>query len=520
MTIKPGDTLPDATFSRMGADGPEQVALGDLTKGRKVVLFAVPGAFTPTCHSAHVPSFIRTKDEFAAKGVDEIICLSVATTRSCMKAWGDATGAAEAGLTLLSDGTGAFTAEIGMKFRRAAPFGLMPGVPSAYANAGRGWGGQAASCPKNLAPGTCDVSKVARRCWRRCNGGWRGAFGHACRVAERDQAAQDWDACACPEAATGRPADPFTTYRFLHALEGVRVRRHRHGVGAALHHRRTGRGVDCGSPPHYGEIAFSGRIHFFDHAFAQAYTRAGGQYYPKLQLAVPFYPCHLSKRFLRANRGGMRNRVFFPTAAILQAALCAAGMTRRQSAVLGACDLLHRRGSRARGRTRVPAPGKRNSFHWENQGAIPALTVVLCPRCPRSQAQDLIRKERATAQAFGGVIRAYTGDDLRPEHWDAFWQFYQDTGARKWGTPYLTRAFFDTVQDTMRDDVLLVMAERDGTPIAGALNFIGRDCLYGRYWGCLDDHSCLHFELCYYQAMDFAIEHGLARGRSRGARHA
>ena len=106
---------------------------------------------------------------------------------------------------------------------------------------------------------------------------------------------------------------------------------------------------------------------------------------------------------------------------------------------------------------------------------------------------------------------ALTGDALEPEHWDAFWRFYQDTGSRKWGHPYLTRAFFDRVQATMRDDALLVLARRRGRWVAGALNFIGRDTLYGRYWGCVEDHPCLHFELCYYQAIDWAIAHGLAR---------
>ena len=122
-----------------------------------------------------------------------------------------------------------------------------------------------------------------------------------------------------------------------------------------------------------------------------------------------------------------------------------------------------------------------------------------------------IKRERAQAAGFGGTIRALTGDDIEPEHWDAFWVFYQDTGARKWGTPYLTRRFFDEMQATMRDDMLLVLAERDGTPIAGALNFIGRETLYGRYWGCIEDHPALHFELCYYQAIAFAITHGLRR---------
>ncbi len=128
-----------------------------------------------------------------------------------------------------------------------------------------------------------------------------------------------------------------------------------------------------------------------------------------------------------------------------------------------------------------------------------------------SRKRKNIRKERKEAQAFGGRILELTGDDIQPEHWGAFWQFYQDTGMRKWGSPYLTREFFDLVQDQMRDDVLLVLCEREGRWVAGALNFIGQDCLYGRYWGCSEHHSCLHFEVCYYVAIDYAIRHGLKR---------
>jgi hypothetical protein len=147
-------------------------------------------------------------------------------------------------------------------------------------------------------------------------------------------------------------------------------------------------------------------------------------------------------------------------------------------------------------------------FHWENRGYadFDAFLADLA-----SRKRKAIRKERAQAQAFGGTIHQFTGEALRPEHWDAFWRFYQDTGSRKWGQPYLTRGFFDEMQQTMRDDILLVLAERGGRWVAGALNFIGRDALFGRYWGCIEDHPCLHFELCYYQAIDFAIAHGLGR---------
>ena len=115
------------------------------------------------------------------------------------------------------------------------------------------------------------------------------------------------------------------------------------------------------------------------------------------------------------------------------------------------------------------------------------------------------------AATFGGEIASLTGDQITPAHWDAFWQFYQDTGARKWGTPYLTRAFFDLAHETLRDDMLLVLALRGGKPVAGALNFIGRETLYGRYWGAIEEHPCLHFELCYYRALDYAIAHGMPR---------
>jgi predicted N-acyltransferase len=147
-------------------------------------------------------------------------------------------------------------------------------------------------------------------------------------------------------------------------------------------------------------------------------------------------------------------------------------------------------------------------FHWQNHGygCYEDFLATLA-----SRKRKALRRERAGAQGFGGTIRALTGGDLQPEHWEAFWDFYQDTGGRKWGSPYLTRRFFDLVQATMRDNVLLILAERDGRPVAGALNFIGRDALYGRYWGCVEHHPFLHFELCYHQAIDWAIDHGLQR---------
>jgi len=145
-------------------------------------------------------------------------------------------------------------------------------------------------------------------------------------------------------------------------------------------------------------------------------------------------------------------------------------------------------------------------YHWENPG-YGSFDDFLASLSSRKRKN--IRKERAQAQGFGGRIEALTGDRIEPRHWDAFWRFYQDTGSRKWGRPYLTRAFFDEAQAHLRDDILLVLAERDGRYVAGALNFVGRQTLYGRYWGCVEDHPCLHFELCYYQAIDHAIAQGL-----------
>jgi predicted N-acyltransferase len=151
-------------------------------------------------------------------------------------------------------------------------------------------------------------------------------------------------------------------------------------------------------------------------------------------------------------------------------------------------------------------PRASQQFHWVNDGYadFDAFLAALS-----SRKRKTIRKERAMAQGFGGDIRLLTGDAIEPQHWDAVWAFYQDTGSRKWGTPYLTRRFFDIAHETLRDDILLILAERDGEPVAGALNFIGRSKLYGRYWGCLEDHPCLHFELCYYQAIEYAIAQGL-----------
>ncbi|MBT8409377.1 MAG: GNAT family N-acetyltransferase, partial [Alphaproteobacteria bacterium] len=312
-----------------------------------------------------------------------------------------------------------------------------------------------------------------------------------------DIAPEDWDACACPEVADGgRPHDPFTTYRFMKALEDSGSV----GTGTGWQPRylvaRQERQVIAVAPL-YAKGHSQGE-YIFDRNWAHAYEQAGGRYYPKLQIAVPFTPA-TGRRLL--------TRPGFETAgasALVQGAVHIAAENRLSSLHITFCTEQEALAGKQMGLMHRTT----QQFHWINDGYADfgAFLAGLSSRKRKN-----IRKERATAQTFGGEIVALTGDALEPGHWDAFWHFYQDTGARKWGTPYLTRRFFDIAQDTMRDDMLLVLAMRNGAPVAGALNFIGRDVLYGRYWGAIEDHPCLHFELCYYQALDYAIAHRLAR---------
>ncbi len=304
-----------------------------------------------------------------------------------------------------------------------------------------------------------------------------------------------WDACACPEAADGgRPDDPFTTHRFLSALE----RSGSVGPGTGWQPRplvaKSG-GQVIAVAPLYVKSHSQGE-YIFDFNWAHAYEGAGGAYYPKLQIAVPFTPATGRRLLVKPGHEEIGQAALVQGAVQLAAenglsSVHCTFCTEQEATAFASMGLMHR---------------VTQQFHWVNRGHadFDAFLATLSSRKRKN-----IRKERRTAQAFGGTIHALAGDDIRPEHWDAFWRFYQDTGARKWGTPYLTRRFFDIAHETMRDDMLLVLAERDGRPVAGALNFIGRETLFGRYWGAVEHHPCLHFELCYYQAMDFAIAHRL-----------
>lgn len=309
--------------------------------------------------------------------------------------------------------------------------------------------------------------------------------------------ASEWDACACPECDDGgRPLDPFTTHRFLSALEdsgsvGPRTGWDPRYLAAYLD------GQLIATAPLYAKMHSQGE-YIFDHNWAHAYERAGGNYYPKLQIAVPFTPATGRRFLVRPGYEGIGQ------SALVQGAVQLAADNELSSVHITFCtDEEVSAGAQMGLMTRTT-----QQFHWLNDqyedfgDFLAALS---------SRKRKNLRKERRQAQDFGGEIRTYSGAALRPEHWDAFWEFYQDTGARKWGSPYLTRQFFDVAQETMADDMALVLAEREGFPVAGALNFIGRETLFGRYWGCIEHHPCLHFELCYYQAIDLAIALGLKR---------
>ena len=320
-----------------------------------------------------------------------------------------------------------------------------------------------------------------------------------------------WDQCACPETKNGaRPLDPFTTFRFLFALEESKSVGE--NTGWVPHYLIASRKSSVlGVMPLYLKGHSQGE-YIFDHNWAQAYSQAGGHYYPKFQIAVPFTP--VSGRRLLVKPGH--------ESSVSEALIGAAKQIAIDNQVSSIhftfcadCEVELAEKWQMLGR-------KSLQYHWLNNSYKDFEDFL---SNLSSRKRKAIKKERRVALQFGGEISQFSGADITPNLWDSFWKFYQDTGARKWGVPYLKRSFFDIVQEKMRDDVLLVMAHRDGKYIAGALNFIGRDTLFGRYWGCNEDHSCLHYELCYYQAIDYALsqqlkkveagaqgEHKLARG--------
>ena len=302
--------------------------------------------------------------------------------------------------------------------------------------------------------------------------------------------AAEWDALTAEDPGG---ANPFVSHAFLTAMEDSG------SVGQGTGWLPRPLVIDgpdgrlAGALPAYVKAHSQGE-YVFDHSWADAWHRAGGSYYPKLQIAVPFTP---------ATGPRVLTRESALATPLLHAAerFCAAqGLSSAHATFIAPeqAPLFERAGWLLRDDIQ---------FHWTNRGyaRFDDFLGALSSR----KRKDL-RKERAAAQE-GVTIRALRGDAIRSEHWDAFWHFYQDTGARKWGQPYLTREAFTLLGERMADKILLVLAFIEDTPVAGALNFIGGDALYGRYWGAMIDKPFLHFELCYYQAIDAAIALGLER---------
>ena len=290
--------------------------------------------------------------------------------------------------------------------------------------------------------------------------------------------------------------NPLVSFAFLSALEdsGCAVRR----TGWQGHHLRLedGQGRLLGAVPCYLKSHSQGE-YVFDHGWSDAFERAGGRYYPKLQSAVPFSP--VTGPRLLVSKGEDSAMVKAGLAAGLKAVtqklgVSSAHVTFAQESdmeVLEAAGFLHRTDQQ---------------FHFFNEGfsTYDDFLATLA-----SRKRKAMKKERREALGDGISIDRLTGKDLTEKAWDDFFAFYMDTGSRKWGRPYLNRQFFSLIGERMADDILLVMARRNGRYIAGAINFIGSDALYGRNWGCIEDHPFLHFEVCYHQAIDFAIAKGL-----------
>ena len=298
--------------------------------------------------------------------------------------------------------------------------------------------------------------------------------------------AAEWDALAGPD-------NPFMSHAFLAALEDSGSVGPGTGWTPAPLVIEDASGRLLAALPAYAKSHSQGE-YVFDHSWADAWERAGGSYYPKLQVAAPFTPA-TGPRLLLSNPAYAAPLLRAAETLCLRHGFSSAHATFVEPAQL---PLFENAGW---------LPRSDIQFHWLNRGY--ASFDDFLGEFSSAKRKNL-RKERRAAQQ-GVEIRALTGAEIRPEHWDAFWLFYQDTGSRKWGSPYLTREAFDLFGERMGERVLLILGFEGGRPIAGALNFIGGEALYGRYWGCRVDKPFLHFELCYYQAIDAAIERGLAR---------
>lgn len=301
---------------------------------------------------------------------------------------------------------------------------------------------------------------------------------------------QDWDACAGDD-------NPFTSHAFLSAVEDSGSATPRTGWLPQYVVLRDDAGRIIAVAPAYLKSHSYGE-YVFDHAWARAFENAGGAYYPKLQVAVPFSPAPGARLLVRPDAlAGTRDILAQALAQVCdELDLSSTHVTfcnTEDYDCLAAQGWLKRLGMQ---------------YHWHNRGydSFDAFLEALS-----SRKRKALRRERRDANSCGLVFRTFRGSEITEALWDAFFVFYHATVDRKWGQAYLTRRFFSLLSERLGDKVVLMIAEHDNKPVAGALNLLGRDTLYGRNWGCVGDWPFLHFELCYYRAIDFAIEHGLAR---------
>ena len=308
-------------------------------------------------------------------------------------------------------------------------------------------------------------------------------------------AAADWDACANP---SGIAFNPFLAHAFLGALEASGSVHPRTGWLPSHAVLEDAAGRIVGVAPLYLKAHSQGE-YVFDHGWAEAFEHAGGRYYPKLLGAVPFTP--VTGRRMLVRPAAEREDHDVETHLV---AGCVAIARQLEVSSLHFNFLEPEQWERLAGLGFLRRTDQQ--FHWENEGYgnFDDFLARLS-----SKKRKNVKRERRIALENGIEVEWVTGTELREHHWDVFYEFYLDTGGRKWGRPYLNRRFFGKVGETLADRTLLVMCRRGGRYVAGALNFIGDDTLYGRNWGCTEDHPMLHFEACYYQAIDFAISRGL-----------
>ncbi len=310
-----------------------------------------------------------------------------------------------------------------------------------------------------------------------------------------------WDACANPPASEtqepGERHNPFISHAFLSALERSRSVGPETGWTPAHVLVEDAAGRLVAAAPAYFKTHSLGE-YVFDHSWAEAYESLGGQYYPKLQIAAPFTPATGRRLLIAGDAPANAEATLIAALRGLRAANDASSIhvtfaTQRDAQALKAAGFALRKGEQ---------------FHFFNEGygSFDDFLGALAAR-----KRKAIKRERREALGDDLCIDLLRGDEIRPQHWDAFFAFYMHTGARKWGRPYLTRAFFEEIGRTMAARILLVMARRGESHIAGAINFLGDDAIYGRNWGALETRDFLHFEVCYYQAIDYAIRHGYKR---------